>query len=225
MMKIDFLNSRYGSDVAMALLAANGIDVNTAMPTQGYVRSEVAISSSVTQYKLGVLVNQLFTSQLFPSEQRLQLQDVLVPTEMGVFVAVPSSATAPATKLYSYENLAAFSTSGAPAALLNLWAGQFKLTVDNRQVLPAWDLWRHYQAQRTQQATNTGYATSGVNLVDSIDGSSDGFFPIAPSFLLNGGANIDATINLPAAISTVQTNSRIVVIWRGILCQNVTNVR
>jgi hypothetical protein len=60
---------------------------------------------------------------------------------------------------------------------------------------------------------------------DSNDGSANGFYPTEPNFILNGAANIQAFITLPAAMSSVVSNSRIVVIWRGIKLQNVTSIR
>ena len=50
--------------------------------------------------------------------------------------------------------------------------------------------------------------------------NAGGLYPV-----LNGGANIVANIVLPAAISSVASNSRIVAIFRTILCQNVTSVK
>jgi hypothetical protein len=230
-MQTNFVNSRLGFDVAKELLMKIAIGnvslqmaIQKANPTQGYLQSEIAIASNVAQYRVPILVNDTQNGNQFPTERRLALQDIFVPLELGIFVSVPASATAPTLKKYTYENLTVFS-GGAAAALTALWAGRYSIVNDNIQVLPAWDLSRHYLVQRTQQAANTGYSASGVSLLDSFDGSNDGFYPVAPSFVLSGANNIEATITLPQAIGTVTANSRIVVVHRGILLQNVTSVK
>lgn len=225
-MQINYVNSRMSFEVAAQLLESLGYSTAQANPTQSFVRSEVVIDSSRTQYNIPIVINQSPAGQaLFPTEKRVELQDIFVPTELGIFVAAPASATAPALKLYSYENTTVFTGSGVAAALLNLWAGRYSMVINNQQVLPAWDIWRHYKAPSVQQATNVDYTTSNISIMDNISGSEDGFYPVAPSFVLNGAANIQATINLPQAIGAVLANSRIVVIHRGILLQNVTSVR
>lgn len=224
-MQTNYVNSRLGFQVALELLAKLGYSVESANPTQSFVRSEVALSTAVANYHVPLIVNDLQNGSLFPTEKRVELQDVFVPLEMGLFVSVPASATAGALKLYTYENPLVFSTAGASAALTNLWAGRFNMVVNNNQVLPAWDLWKHYKVQKTQQASAVGYSASTITQLDSIDGTTDGFYPVAPSFVMNGAANIQANITLPAAIGTIQSNSRLVVIFRGILLQNVTTVK
>lgn len=225
-MQVNYVNSRMSFEVAAQLLESLGYSTAQANPTQSYVRSEVAINASTTQYQIPIVINQTPTGGvLFPSEKRVELQDIFVPTELGIFAAAPSSATAPSTKLYSYENTTVFTGSGVAASLLNLWAGRYSLVVNNTQVLPAWDIWRHYSVPLTQQAANADYTGSTINVADALNGYENGFYPVAPSFVLSGAANIQATINLPSAISSVLLNSRIVVIHRGILLQNVTSVR
>jgi hypothetical protein len=219
----NFANSRLGFEVAMNVLTDMGFNIKDARPTQSYLRSEMAIVNTSAQYSVPILVNDGVNGNAFPTEQRLKLQDVFVPLEVGVFVGVASSATGPLLSLCTYGNTTLF-PAGAAAALNALWSGKMSLINNNIQVLPAWDLLRHLIVPRTQQAANTGYTASGVNLQDSLDFSQDAFFPIAPSFVLSGGANLNFTLNLPTAITTVTANSRIAVIFRGILLQNVTNV-
>jgi hypothetical protein len=52
-----------------------------------------------------------------------------------------------------------------------------------------------------------------------------GFHPIEPNLVLSGAANISFQLQLPQAIAAVESNSRIVVVQRGILLQNATSVR
>jgi len=224
-MQVNFVNSRMSFEVALGLLERLGYNVAEANPTQSYVRSEVAMNTSTTQYQIPIVINQNPAgSPMYPSEKRVELQDIFVPTELGIFAPLPTSATAPSTKLYTYEQPLAF-TGAASAALLNLWAGRYSMVVNNTQVLPAWDIWRHYAVPNAQPITNADYTASGAPRLEGFNGYENGFYPVAPSFVLSGAANIQATINLPQAISNVVANSRIVVIHRGILLQNVNSVR
>lgn len=224
-MQTNYATARLGFEIAQQLLDRLGISVGSANPTQSYLQTELAINAATANYHVPILVNDTQNGNQFSTEKRLNLQDVFVPLELGIFVSVPSGATAPTLKKYTYENASVFAAPGTAAALTALWAGRYSVINDNIQVLPAWDIARHYLVQRTQQSLNVGYTASGVNLLDSQDGSTDGFYPIAPSFVFSGANNIQASITLPTAIGTVQANSRIVVVHRGILLQNVTSVR
>jgi hypothetical protein len=62
-------------------------------------------------------------------------------------------------------------------------------------------------------------------VLDSLDGSDDGFVPVEPNLLINGGGNMQGTIVLPTAMTAVHSNAYFVVIARGILCQNVTSIK
>ena len=138
-------------------------------------------------------------------------------------MAAPSSSTAVNFPLLTYPNSTTFSTSGAASAALALYNGSLNITINNQQILPTWDIYRHYWVGQTQNGV--GVTAETVFPIDQNDGSASGFYAVEPNILLNGAANIQATISLPGAISTVQANSRIVVIYRGIKAQNVTSVR
>ena len=86
--------------------------------------------------------------------------------------------------------------------------------------MPNWDLFKHYNAPETQQTQALGVASPA----DQVRGSFDGFYPVEPNIVLIGSKNNVIAINLPAGLATVQANSRIVVIARGITAQNSTVV-
>ncbi len=200
-----------------------------AMPAQGYLRSEVALSTSVTNYHIPILVNdqQNGSSSGFATEKRLQLQDIFVPLAIKLSWAVPATAAATGYKAYTWENPTVLTTAGASAAMLNLWNGSLNMNIDNRTVIPAWDLQRHYFSPITQQNANIFYTTSAISVFDSMNNAVDGFYPMEPNVLMNGGSNIQATIVLPGAIATLQagTAPRLIFEQRGILLQNVTSVK
>jgi hypothetical protein len=219
------VGSRLVFENAKTFVQSQGFDTSHAVLTQGYLRSEVAMSISSAQYHVPVLVNDSTNGSPFATEQRLALQDIFVVSAIGVFVAAPSSSTATAFPLLSYPNATTFSTSGAAAALYNLYNGSLNITVNNQQILPTWDLFRHYFVPQTQNGV--GASTGATLPIDQIDASENAFGATEPNILLNGASNIQANITLPGAIGTLQasTSPRIVVIWRGIKCQNVTSVR
>ena len=208
---------------AKNFVQSQGYDVSQAVLTQSYVRSEVALSSTAATYTLPIVTNSSLPT--FNTARPVQLQDVHVVSEIGFFVAVPSSSTATDFKLFTYPNTSVFSTSGAAAALNTLYNGYLNIQVNNQNILPAIDIYRSYFVPQTQQAANAFYTSSSISLQDQNDGNLSGFTAIEPNLLLNGAANINAQVVLPGSISTIQSNSRLVVIFRTVLCQNVTSVK
>ena len=215
------IGSRVVFENAKAFAAAQGYDVSQAVCTQSYVRSEVAMSTSNTNYRIPVLANDNAAGAPFSTEFRLALQDVICVNEVGIFIAAPSSSTDASFLLYTNGNATVFSTSAGPVS--TLYNSYFNVAVNNQVVIPNWDVYRHYYVPLTQN----GVIITAQTVVpkDSNDGSANGFYPTEPNFILNGAANIQAFITLPAAMSSVVSNSRIVVIWRGIKLQNVTSIR
>jgi hypothetical protein len=214
------IGARLVFENAKKFAAEQGYNVSQAVCTQSYVRSEVAMSTTQANYRIPVLANDT-TATTFNTEFRLALQDVMVVNEIGIFLAAPSSATDAAFLLYSNANATVFSTSAGPAS--TLWNSFFNVSVNNQTVIPNWDVYRHYFVPFSQNGV--GVTAQTVFPKDSQDGSQSGFYPTEPNFILNGAANIQAFITLPAAMSSVVASSRIVVIWRGIKLQNVTSVR
>jgi hypothetical protein len=97
------------------------------------------------------------------------------------------------------------------------------LTINNEQVLPAWDVLRHYFVPQTQGGV--GITAQTVFPVDQWSASQDAFYPVEPGIVMNGAANINFQLTANGAPATVLSNSFICVIQRGILCQNVTTVK
>jgi hypothetical protein len=207
-------------DNAKSLVNNAGFSVGQAVLSQSYLRSEVAMSTSTTSYQIPILVNSAGTS--FPTNNLLNLQDGFVVSSIGIFVAIPAASTTTAFPLYTYPNATAFSTSGAATALYNLYGGKLSVVVNNRQIVPSWDLYRHLYVPQTQQG-----AASTASTIDENDATEYGYYPVEPNIVLVGSKNNVISLELPGAISTLQAGvaPRIVVIMRGILAQNVTPVR
>jgi hypothetical protein len=219
---INQVSARLTFENARSFVQSQGYDVSQAVLTQSYVRSEVAISASVTNYRLPIVITDN-SSTIFNTMKPVNLQDIHVVSSLFIGLAAPSSSTDTAFPVCSYPSIGAgFSAAEADAAL-TLYNGFFSLNVNNQLVVPYIDILRNYYVPQTQGGV--GITAQTVFPVDQWDAADNGFYPIEPNVLLNGGANIVANIVLPAAISTVKSNSRIVAIFRTILCQNVTSVK
>lgn len=207
-------------DNAKNLVNNAGFSVGQAVLSQSYIRSEVAMSTSTTSYQVPILVNSATNS--YPTNNLLNLQDGFVISSIGVFVSIPAASTTTAFPLYTYPNASAFTTAGAAAALYNLYNGKLSVVVNNRQIVPSWDLYRHLYVPQTQQG-----AAATATTIDQNDATEFGYYPVEPNIVLVGSKNNVISLDLPGAISTLQAGvaPRIVVIMRGILAQNVTPVR
>ena len=209
-------------DNAKNLVNNAGFSAGQAVLSQSYIRSEVAMSTSTTSYQIPILVNSTGANTNFATNNLLQLQDAFVVSQIGIFVSIPASSSTTAFRLYTYPNTSAFSTAGAATALYNLYGGKMSVVVNNRQIVPSWDIYRHLYIPQTQQG-----AASTATTVDENDATEFGYYPVEPNIVLVGSKNNVITLELPGAISVLEagTAPRIVVIMRGILAQNVTPVR
>jgi len=209
------MGSRMVFENAKTLVRSLGYSVEHAKLTQSYLRSEVALSTSIANYHIPVLVNDNQNSTgPRVNEKRLNLQDIFITTELAVVIGV-GSATNTAAKLYTYPNSTVF-TSATDDNLWSIYNGYLNLTINNEQVLPAWDVLRHYFVPQTQQSAST---------TDQWAASQDSFYPVEPGIVMNGAANINFQLTANGAPASVLADSFICVVQRGILCQNVTTVK
>jgi hypothetical protein len=208
------MGSRMVFENAKTLVRSLGYSVEHAKLTQSYLRSEVALSTSIANYHIPVLVNDTQNGASRVNEKRLNLQDIFITTEIAVVIGV-GAGTNTAAKSYTYPNSTVF-TAATDDDLWSIYNGYLNLTINNEQVLPAWDVLRHYFVPQTQQSAST---------TDQWDASQDAFYPVEPGIVMNGAANINFQLTANGAPATVLADSFIAVIQRGILCQNVTTVK
>jgi hypothetical protein len=185
--------------------------------SQSVLRLEQPTSANLTQYLFPVLTNIQNQAQAFNTEIRLNIQDSFVPTHVGFFLALPSSTVDTTFKLMTYPNPFVMANAQQMQAYYN---GTMSIMINNVQYTQKWDLWRHWQTNQTQQTTALGAGSPE----DQYSGADDGFYPMQPFILLIGSQNIVVNINLPAPPSGVDANSRLVLMFRGILAQNSTVV-
>ena len=210
------------------VLINNGINPNApgVRLTQSYLRTEIPMATAQTNFPVPLIVTNNANTTIRASERRLQLQDVLVMSELFIGTLIATSASGTNSKIYTYENPSAFSGANESSSVLQLYNGSFQLLNNGTNIFPAWDIQRNYKVQRTQQTSSIYYSGgTAVTTLDSLDGSDDGFVPVEPNLLINGGGNMQGTIVLPSAMTAVHAYSYFVVIVRGILCQNVTSIK
>lgn len=213
-------NQRMVFENARDLLINNGYDLRRAKLTQSEIRSEVLMSASSTKFHLPITVNDSINGNAFATEKRLQLSDVAIVYGINVQVAKPTSSTDTNFRLFNYGNLIVFSSANTAASIEAAYSnGWLSMLIDNDQTLPYWALQKHRFAPSRQQAANAYYATSAISFVDSTTGA-DGIWPVEPNWILSGNANFDFSLNLPGAMTAVETNSRFVVTMSIVLAQN-----
>lgn len=216
------LGARMVFDNAKNLVNNAGFSAGQAVLSQSYIRSEVAMSTATTSYQIPILVNAVGAGTNFATNNLLNLQDAFVVSAIGIFVSIPAASTTTAFPLFTYPSALQFTTAGAATALYNLYNGKLQIVVNNRQIVPSWDIYKHLVVPQTQQG-----AAATATTIDQNDGSAFGYYPCEPNIVLVGSKNNVVSLELPAAISTLQASvaPRIVVIFSGILAQNVTPVR
>ena len=220
------IGNRLVFENAKTLMTQLNYDVSHAVLTPSFIRSESLLSTSSASYQVPILVNQTQNGNT-PTvrESRLQLQDMFIVSSIQ-FLLVSGSATTGSAKNYTYPNLTAFPTGAAQ--LYNFYNGFFSITVNNQQILPKWNLLQHLDVPQAQQNTNfnAASATSPAQyLIDQVSMDSYAQQVCEPNIVLNGASNINATLNLPAAPSTVDANTYVATIFYGLLAQNVTSVK
>jgi hypothetical protein len=207
------------------LIQQLGYDASHAVLTPSYLRSEVALSTSAASYHVPVLVNDNQNGTPTVREQRLSLQDLFIVSGIQIMLTSGSSTNGAAVS-YTYPNRTAFSTGAAQ--LYTVYNGYLNIQVNNQNVLPKWSILQHLDIPQTQQNTNFNAATATSPAQYTLDQSSFDEYALQvcePNLVLNGASNINASLILPAAPSTVDANTYVSVLWYGILAQNCTSVK
>jgi hypothetical protein len=221
---------RMGYDVAkQTLKAANFSDaaIQRAHISQSYLRLEASLSTTVTQFTFDTLVNEQLNPN-FVTQQKLNLQDVFLCEEIGIFIGLAASSSVSETqvKLYSYPNSSVFTGANVSNSLYTLYNGALSVQVGQTVLLPSWDINRHMYVPQTQQvAANVGLVPAAGAVQDMIALGHDCFFPVVPQLTINGAAKNIISLNMNSTLTAVLANTRVVLFMRGLLAKDVTNVR
>ena len=210
------LGSRLVYQNAKQLITRAGLSTGSAVLSQSFIRSELAMSLTKTMYQFPILVNDATAGTPTNTSNLLNLQDAFIVSQIGFFVAKPSSSTDTTFQLCTYPNATIFSGSGTAAALFTFYNAKASLIVNNRQIVPSYSMYKHYSVPQTQDASGT---------IDQQDGNESAFTVVEPNIVLVGSKNNILQVELPAAFAAIETNSRLICIAYGILAQNCTPVR
>lgn len=196
--------------------------VNARKLSQHEIRLEVGLNTTNNRFVFGVTPNQANTSNtIFNTENRLMLQDSLIASEYGIFVAQPSSNTDTTYILNTYGNTQVFAAADAAALDSTFYSnGYFNVKVNNDVVIPYRGLFNHLYRPQTQQTAPIGAGSPK----DQLRGAEDGFVTQEPNLLLIGSKNYVPEIVLPSALASAAAFQRAVLIYRGVLAQNSTVV-
>lgn len=212
------LGSRLVYQNAKAMVERAGFSTNQAVLSQSYIRTEIAASTTLANYRFPILINDNF-APTYPTMNLLNLQDAFIVGKVFIGLTV-ATATATNFKLYTYPNKTAFPTG----TLSTLYNGKMTITVNNRQIVPAWEVKKHYYVPTTQEGVGGGGTGFVLPSFDEQHENS-GAVSCEPNIVLVGSKSNDVSIQLPAAFGTLDANTRIVLIFSGVLAQNVTPVR
>jgi len=190
------------------------LNIEQFKTTQSYIRLEQLAVIGQTSYTFPLQINQ---GAAFNTEQRLNLQDSFVISQIGAFIALPSSSTDTTFRLQTNASPFIFTNFAQYRTFYN---GKLAISVNNNTILPAWDLNRPYYSPETQQTAAFGAASP----IDQQRAAEDGFYACEPNLVLVGSKNYQVTVQLPAGFTAVDANSRLVLLFRGILAQNSTVV-
>lgn len=236
------IGSRMAFQNASNAVKRAGLNPGNAVLSQSYLRMEVPLAVSATSYKFDVLVNESINGSI-NTQQKLNLQDAFVANQIGFFLAVPTSSTDTTFRLLTYAAIGTTaSIIGTPptytvaqaVAANSIYQGSMQLTVNQRTVITAWDLYRHLYIPTVQMnsglVTTAAFvapgagATTGHPFDDNVNGADYGFYPAEPNIVIAGNKKNDLTVSMPVGPTAIPTNSRLVCIIRGILAQNVTPI-
>jgi hypothetical protein len=194
--------------------------VNNRKLSQHEVRLEVELNTANNRFAFGVTPNQSnSTNVIFPTENRLMLQDSLIVSEYGIFVAQPASRTDVAFLINTYGNTQVFAAADAAALDSTFYSnGFFSTKVNNDVVIPYRGLFNHWYKPQTQQTAALGAGSPK----DQLRGAEDGFVTQEPNLLLIGSKNYVPEIILPGALASAAAFERAILIYRGVLAQNST---
>jgi hypothetical protein len=219
------VGSRLAFEKAKRGIKQAGFSLNQAVLSQSYLRSELTLSTSKTLYQFPILVNDNSQGTNPSTSQLLQLQDGFYVSHVGLFFAKPSSSTDTTFQLCTYPNASIFSSSNTASSLYSFYNGVMSITVNNRQIVPALDMYRFYNVPQQQQTANAFYTSSAIAYKDQQDGSSSALYPIEPGIVFSGSKQNIVQITIPAALAAIESNSRVILYFSGHLAQNVTSVR
>lgn len=199
--------------------AESGGKTGVPILTQADLRLEQFLTNTISNYTFPVLTTDTTqnTTQVLPTEQRLQTNDNFHIYSIGMYLATTVASTDTAFRLWTNPNEIALLAAATALDYLKLWNSRLNINVNQVDVLTNWNTSRHFRVGQTQRLS----AAANQNF-DEMDLSKDGIVPAAPGLMLSGAYTNTITLTLPAALTTAlaANNSRWVMIFSGLRAQN-----
>jgi hypothetical protein len=194
------------------------------------------LSTTRTSYSFPILVGDDANNYGNGVAILLNRSDAFTATEMGLFIGKPSGAPTAANSSqfdwYSYSNDNLFATG--KTALKTLFNNSYiNVTINNVQYLQNFSTLRLRRAPVTQNsqgfgtfasAPTAGYPAIGSTTQDSFNGESDGYYSLVPTLQLSGTSKISIDLVLPESISALDSNSAVMIGFRGFLSLGASNL-
>lgn len=221
--RLSTFDNRIVYENAKIVCAAANVDISEAILTQSSLRLEQQLSTTVSKYTFGVLVNDNGPAGTkFNTEVRLNQQDAFISSALCLYLGEPSSATDTTWIDHTYPNPSTFSASGEAAALETIYKSQIRITVNNRVVMPTLYTSRFRRVTTSQKVTAAANQNGIGN--DEIDMATDGLMLAEPNIVLIGSKQNLIEVSLPTTLAAIGTAgfTRLVLEFRGLLAQNST---
>lgn len=191
--------------------------------SQGEIRVEVELNNANNIFTFGMTPTQANSSNvLFPTEERLNLQDTLIASEHGLYFGKPTSRLDTNFELFTHGNPLVWNGAGQAAALNGevLSNGHFTMKVNGDVIIPYRGLFNHKYVPQTQQTAAFGAGSP----FDQIRGAEDGQITDEPNVWLIGSKGYVPQLVLKNTITVDMGFTRAILIYRGWNAQNSTSI-
>jgi hypothetical protein len=190
-----------------------------AIITEGFLRSDIPVSSTVSSLNFNFLASQPNSgaTSLTPKERnlRLKLSDAFLVTGWKLCIykagaASPTEAQQSTPVEYSYPNASVFSGSGEAANFEALYNSVMNVTVNKTEYFSQYwaNVFRRVnQAQAGAVTAAITGPTTYTTPAEQQDGKNNGFVGIEQTFYMSGAWDMSFQLILPSAVSLAGTSS------------------
>ena len=217
------IGSRLVYQNAKGVIERNGFSARGAVLSQSYLRSEVILNTTATNFRFPIVINDNFTT-ITNTSVLLNLQDVFIVSRWRIGFAAPSSSTATNFPVCYYPDATVFTVANSATSLYTAYNGYIQVTVNGKVVYPKLSPKNSLAVPTTQGVANAYYST-GPALLGENYGNATGWQVTEPNLFLSGAKQTEVVIQLPSTLAAITTNQRIILEFDGILAQNTTSVR
>lgn len=193
--------------------------------SQSYLQKGVALA---TQSVINFPIQSSQVASPLVTDQLLNLNDEFVVTHYTVFLRKVGADSPSNTQLLNAATITYFDpTTFVGTNSVNVGAifnGTLSFTIDRKDFIPAFPCRAFYRVPTAQTATDAGYTSSGVTIVNGFDNGLTGFYQSEP-VKITGRQTIDISIDLGASVAMddASLTNYAVLELRGFLVVNAKN--